>query len=91
MGELFSTGLGCWIDSRTNNTWAVTPESAADRVCALMNHSVQEIDMFAINQGQATPTRPDSPEPFWIPQLEKFMTGRVSCVLCVTWTLCHTR
>jgi hypothetical protein len=39
-----------------------------------MNHSVEEIAMFDIKQGQADPNK-NFPEPFWIPQLEKFMHG----------------
>eukprot|EP00038_Savillea_parva_P011118 m.195216 g.195216 ORF g.195216 m.195216 type:complete len:454 (-) comp19427_c0_seq1:180-1541(-) len=62
-------GMGCWIDSRTNNTWSITPQSAVDRVCALMNASVTEIDMFDISPDKGFP------EPFWIPQLEKYMAG----------------
>lgn len=46
--EMLGVGLGCWIDSRTNNTWSITPQSADDRVCLLMNTSVAEIDMFEI-------------------------------------------
>lgn len=41
-------GLGCWIGKDTEGTWNVKPESAKDRVCLLMNHSVQELDMFIL-------------------------------------------
>lgn len=40
-----------------------------DRVCAIMNASIQEIDMFDL-----APQK-NFPEPFWIPELEKFAQG----------------
>ena len=65
-------GLGCWIDSRTKGTWNVKPQSAIDRVCLLMNKSVDEIDMFVL---RPTATPSPFPEPFWIPVLERYMGG----------------
>ena len=74
--QVLGAGLGCWIDSRTNGTWNILPESAKDRVCALANQSIQEIDMFELRQGDARPGHSTNfPEPFWIPQLELFMSG----------------
>jgi hypothetical protein len=49
--------------------WDRTAESAELRVCALMNASVTEIDMFRLAPEQ------NWPESFWIPQLEKFVAG----------------
>ena len=72
--EKIGAGLGCWIDQRTNGTWSVTSESAKERICMLMNHSFQEIDMFVLKQGQEDP-QSNFPEPFWIEQLELFMGG----------------
>eukprot|EP00039_Didymoeca_costata_P014603 m.237650 g.237650 ORF g.237650 m.237650 type:complete len:435 (+) comp16057_c0_seq35:117-1421(+) len=67
-------GLGCWIDYRTNNTWAVTAISAEQRICVLMNQSVQEIDMFVLKQGNPVKEQ-NFPESFWIPNLERYMRG----------------
>ena len=67
-------GLGCWIDDRTNGTWAVTAESAAQRICYAMNRSVQELAFFRLNQDATEPAKA-FPEPFWIPQLERYMAG----------------
>jgi hypothetical protein len=64
---------GCWIDSRTNGTWNLTPQSAVDRVCLLMNQSVEEIDMFIL---KPTATPFPFPEPFWIPVLEHYVGGK---------------
>ena len=71
--DVLGAGLGCWIDSRTKNTWNILPESAQERICLLMNRSVQEIDMFILKQ-EASPGA-SFPEPFWIPQLERFVAG----------------
>ena len=67
-------GLGCWIDDRTNGTWSVTSKSAKDRICMLMNHSFQEIDMFVLKQGHKDP-QSNFPESFWIDELQKFIRG----------------
>lgn len=82
--DVLGVGLGCWVDSRTNGTWNVQPVSAKDRVCLLMNQSVQEIDMFILSQGKAPGSKPGGypvtfPEPFWIPELEKFVGGGGWC------------
>merc|ERR1711934_487021 len=50
-------------------TWAVTAESAEQRMCSIMNESFTEIDMFRLLPASGWP------EDFWIPQLEKFMAG----------------
>ena len=63
-------GLGCFVNAQLNNTWSLTPESAALRVCALMNYSFTEIDMFRV-----APHTEGWPAPYWIPQLQKFMAG----------------
>ena len=60
-------GLGCWIES-TVPAWSLTPQSAQQRVCELMNRSVVEIDMFRLNP-------PQWPQPWWVPELSKFMDG----------------
>ena len=73
--SVLGAGLGCWIDSRTNNTWSITPQSAIERVCMLMNQSVTEIDMFDLHQDLTQARNRQFPEPFWIPVLEKFMAG----------------
>jgi hypothetical protein len=81
---VLGVGLGCWVDSRTNGTWNVEPASAKDRVCLLMNQSVQEIDMFILSQGKTPSSKPGGypvtfPEPFWIPELTKFVAGGGWC------------
>jgi hypothetical protein len=65
--------IGCHVCVQAH-TWNLTPQAAEERICALMNHSVQELDLFILNQGEADPTR-NFPYAFWIPQLEKFMAG----------------
>ena len=75
--ETLGVGLGCWTSAELNHTWSLSPEAAADRVCKLMNESVQEIGMFLLSQGSGQ-HEPSSPEPFWISPLERFMTG-ASC------------
>ena len=72
--DVLAVGLGCWIDSRTNGTWNIKAQSATDRVCAIMNHSVQEIAMFLLRQGEQEPAA-NFPEPFWIAPLQRFMAG----------------
>jgi hypothetical protein len=74
-------GLGCWVDSQTNGTWSTQAASAEERICAVMNASVTELDMFLLDQS-GKKRHPgvgwlyaDAPEPFWIKQLEKFMAG----------------
>ena len=89
--DVLGAGLGVWNESDTVGTCAsavprsiwlaltapwfagnVKPESAKQRICLLMNRSVQELDMFILSQG--VPGR-SFPEPFWIPQLQKFTAG----------------
>ena len=67
--DKLGAGLGCWVDSTTNNTWSTTAESAELRVCALMNASVPEIDMFRVAPEE------NWPEEFWVAQLERYMAG----------------
>ena len=43
-------------------------------VCALMNHSYTELDMFILSQGSEDPLK-NFPLPFWLPQLERFVAG----------------
>lgn len=62
-------GLGCWVDSKTSGSWAITAESAEQRICSIMNESLVEVDMFRVLPSA------NWPEDFWIPQLEKFMAG----------------
>ena len=76
-------GLGCWYqqpgegasDGRRQlqpvPAWSVTEESAEQRICAFMNHSVVEIDMFLL----APAHFPVFPEDFWIAPLERFVKG----------------
>ena len=33
--DLVSVGLGCWVNSQTNNTWAVTKESGVQRLAQI--------------------------------------------------------
>ena len=47
-------GLGCWIES-TVPAWSLTAESAKQRVCALMNASVTEIDMYVSKHARVRP------------------------------------
>ena len=72
--SVLGAGLGCYLWDGVNNTWSATAVSAADRICALMNHSIQRIDMFELFQAHKDPTK-NLPEPFWIPQLERFIAG----------------
>jgi hypothetical protein len=79
--ESLGVGLGCWVDSKTNGTWSTEAASAEARICALMNASVTELDMFLLDQS-GRPRHPgvgwlyaNAPEPFWVAQLEKFMSG----------------
>ena len=85
--DTLGVGLGCWVDSSLNSTWNLTPESAEDRVCKLMNESVQEIAMFSLRQGGAEPS---SPEAFWIAPLERFMRGESCDAKLPTPTKCPT-
>ena len=56
-------------------TWAGRFQAEA-RVCALANQSVEEIAMFEIRQGDPRHGHGTNfPETFWIPQLERFMSG----------------
>jgi hypothetical protein len=41
--DKIGAGLGVWNDSKLAHTWNLTPESAEERICALMNHSFSEI------------------------------------------------
>lgn len=75
--DIISTGLGCWVDHKLYNTWPTTAVSAEQRICMLMNHSVNEVAMFVLRQGSQNPLL-NFPEPFWITNLEKFITGK-SC------------
>jgi hypothetical protein len=89
--DVLGVGLGCWVDSRTNGTWNVQPASAKDRVCLLMNRSVQEIDMFILSQGKTPGSRPGGypvtfPEPFWIPELKKFVAGGGWCAVTLPFS-----
>jgi hypothetical protein len=59
--------------------WSLTAQSAKDRVCVLMNHSVREIDMFRLAPHESPPF----PEPFWIPALEKYMAEDSGCSMPV--------
>ena len=52
--DTLGIGLGCWVTPDLNNTWNTSPESAEDRVCKLMNESVQEIGMFELNPQQVS-------------------------------------
>eukprot|EP00041_Stephanoeca_diplocostata_P012180 m.203377 g.203377 ORF g.203377 m.203377 type:complete len:378 (-) comp18846_c0_seq2:816-1949(-) len=72
--DRLGVGLGCWIDSRTNNTWNITPESASQRICALLNASVQEVDIFLLKQGSSD-SKQNFPEQFWVAELQRFMAG----------------
>ena len=43
--------------------WSLTAESAEERVCVLMNHSVVEIDMFRLKcEPQPKPKKPQAPK-----------------------------
>jgi outer membrane protein assembly factor BamB len=66
-------GLGVWNDSRVQ-PWNLSPKSAEERICALMNHSFQELDLFILSQGNADPKK-RFPYDFWVPELEKFVAG----------------
>ena len=44
--------------------WSLTAESAEERVCVLMNHSVVEIDMFRLKcDTQPIPKKPQARNP----------------------------
>jgi hypothetical protein len=61
-------GLGVYQNAETKHSWNTNASSAADRICALMNHSVSEIDIFDLQP-------PTAPEEFWPAQLRKFKKG----------------
>ena len=67
--EKLGFGLACYVDDATNNTWSVTEQSAKERICVAMNHSVNEIDMFRVAPELGWP------EEFWLPYLESFVSG----------------
>jgi hypothetical protein len=86
-------GLGCWIEHLAEDedenrgrrlqpvpAWSLSAESAEQRVCVLMNHSVVEIDMFRINPGSPSAGPWLGQLEFWVPQLRKFMSGG-GCVI----------
>jgi hypothetical protein len=73
--DTLGVGLGCWVDPSLNKTWNLSPISAEERVCKLMNESVQEIAMFVLSQGVEGAPNQQFPEPFWIAPLERFMRG----------------
>ena len=66
-------GLGVWNGSDVQ-PWDLSAKSAEERICALMNHSFTELDMFILSQGSADPAK-NFPYDYWIPQLEKFVGG----------------
>ena len=61
-------GLGVYTNRETAHTWNTNASSASDRICALMNHSVSEIDIFDLQP-------PAAPEDFWLAQLRKYKQG----------------
>lgn len=61
-------GLGVFTNTETAHSWNTNASSAADRICALMNRSVSEIDIFDLQP-------PRAPEHFWLPQLRKYKQG----------------
>lgn len=67
-----TTSSGC--TSEPHPPWNLTPQSAKDRICALMNHSFTELDMFILSQSSSDPYK-NYPYDFWIPELERFMAG----------------
>ena len=48
--DKIGAGLGVWNASDLQHTWNLTPKSAEERICALMNHSFLELDMFILSQ-----------------------------------------
>jgi hypothetical protein len=56
------------------SAWDKTAEAAEKRICALMNYSFAEIGMYELQQG-IQPPGINYPLEFWIPQLEKYITG----------------
>jgi hypothetical protein len=76
--DQLGVGLGCWVDSSLNGTWNTSPQAAEDRVCKLMNESVQEIGMFDLSQGVKGHPNQKFPPAFWIEPLQRFMRGE-SC------------
>jgi hypothetical protein len=49
-------GLGVWNGSDVQ-PWDLSAKSAEERICALMNHSFTELDMFILSQGSADPAK----------------------------------
>jgi hypothetical protein len=68
-------GLGCWTDPSLNNTWNLTPEAAEDRVCKLMNASVEEIGMFDLSRGVKGDPNQRFPADYWIGPLQRYIRG----------------
>ena len=73
--DVLGVGLGCWVNDETNHSWNTKAVSAEQRVCLLMNVSVNEIDMFILRQRPGIPKTLEYPEDFWIPVLERYMGG----------------
>jgi hypothetical protein len=61
-------GLGVYTNTNTAHSWNTNASSAAERICALMNHSVNEVDIFDLQP-------PTAPEHFWLAQLRKYKQG----------------
>ena len=64
---LHNLGVGLGVYTKTPS-WNTNASSAADRICALLNHSVSEIDIFDLQP-------PTAPEHFWLAQLRKYKKG----------------
>lgn len=73
--NILGVGLGCYSDAALNGTWNLTPEAAEDRVCKLMNASVQEIGMFDLSQGTKDNPGQLFPPPYWVAPLQRFIRG----------------
>ena len=65
-------GMGCWVDSSTNGTWAVTNASAVERTQQCTSDSVSEIAMFRLVPITGG-TPPSWPESFWWPALDAYV------------------
>jgi hypothetical protein len=67
-------GLGCWVDSSTNGTWSVMPQSGAQRVGQVLADGIPELAMFRLVPVTGADP-PAWPEGWWWDALALYMAG----------------
>jgi hypothetical protein len=85
--NIAAVGLGCWVDSSTNGTWAVTAQSAYERVSQAISDNVPELAMFRLLPVTSLSIfslsalirigddPPQWPEEFWWAALEQYASS----------------